>query len=215
VVNAVIDDLEQTRTPETPRQFAVLPFGDDDDDPLPETPSGVRYEPPKGILSSGAGRVGKKKQVKEKMVEDGASRRNRERPQAQPVTIRRSETTMVQPSVTADTRTEDADAQASDEVRNKKRKLAALQDELNKTKKDMEMWAKYLNDDESSGGDKELMYSPNPSRPKWFALTKAVEISSQDQPSKPQIRTHNHSRYSSHPFSPSPSPFQIQFKPTT
>jgi hypothetical protein len=178
VVNAVINDLEQTRTPEMPRQFVAIPFGDDDDDPLPETPSGVRYEPPKGILSSEVGRAGRKKPGKEKMVEDAASRTNQERPQVQQVTTRRSEPTVVQPSVTDGVRAQDADAQAAAEVRDKKRKLDTLQEELNKTKEDIEIWAKYSNDDDSSWDDKELMYSHNSSRQEHFALTKAAEISS-------------------------------------
>lgn len=177
VVNAVINDLEQTRTPEMPRQFAAIPFGDDDDDPLPETPSGVRYEPPKGILSSEAGRVGRKKPGKEKMVEDDAFRINQERPQVQQGRTRCSEPTVVQLTVTAGAQANDMDTQAAAEVRDKKRKLDALQEELNKTKEDIEMWAKYSNDDDSSGSDKELMYDPNSSREEYFALTNATEIS--------------------------------------
>ena len=167
VVNAVISDLEQTRTPEIPRQFAAIPFGGDDDDHLlPDTPSGVRYEPPRGIFSSGAGRVGRRKPLKEKIVENDTSRTNHERPQVQQVTTHRSEPTVVQPLVTGGARAEDADADGDDEeaaveVRDKKRKLDALQEEDNKTKEDIEMWTKYFNDDDNSGDDKELMYSPD------------------------------------------------------
>ena len=163
VVNAVISDLEQTRTPEIPRQFAAIPFGGDDDDHLlPDTPSGVRYEPPRGIFSSGAGRVGRKKPLKEKIVENNTSRTNHERPQVQQLTTHRSEPTVVQPLVTGDARTENADDdEAAVEVRDKKRKIDALQEEVNKTKEDIEMWAKYFNDDDNNGDDKELMYGPD------------------------------------------------------
>jgi len=167
VVNAVINDLEQTRTPEMPRRFAAPPFGDDDDD-LPETPSGARYEPPKGILSSGARRIGRKKRAKEKTPEDGASQTNQEQPQVQRTMASRPEPTAGRPSVSAGARAEDTDAQAAAELRSKKRKLDALQEELNKAEEDIEKWAKYVNNGDRSEDDTELMYNPHLSGPKRF-----------------------------------------------
>jgi len=54
VVDKVIEDVEQTRTPEVLTRFLGPVVSDEDEDELPETPSGVRYSPPKGILSSGS-----------------------------------------------------------------------------------------------------------------------------------------------------------------
>ena len=56
VVDKVIEDVEQTRTPEMPSRFTGHLLTDEDEDELPETPSAARYSPPKGILSSGSRR---------------------------------------------------------------------------------------------------------------------------------------------------------------
>ena len=67
VVDKVIEDVEQTRTPEVLKRFLGPVLTDEDEDELPETPSGARYSPPKGILSSGSRR--RKRRSPEPIIE--------------------------------------------------------------------------------------------------------------------------------------------------